>query len=328
VDTRPAVADPGWLTPFGASTRRAEPRRGENRAVDAEIAPADLDRIERALGWRPSRLRRTVADRGSSATAGRYVVTDGDRSAFVKLGATELTAEFFRREHRTYRALGGRFMPRLLGFADDGEVPVLALEDLSGATWPPPWTDELVASVIACLDEVHRTEPPEHLERMRPTPGFGWAAVARSPSRFLALTLCSSAWLTAALPQLLEAEARAPLEGHALVHLDVRSDNVCSRGGQALLVDWVEARIANPDLDVAFWLPSLAAEGGPQPETILPAAPELAAWVAGYFASRAGEPPIPEAPHVRPLQRMQARTALPWAARALGLPPPSSPGRG
>ena len=64
------------------------------------------------------------------------------------------------------------------------------------------------------------------------------------------------------------------------------------------------------------------AEGGPPPEAILPDAPALAAWVAGFFCAYAGEPPIPEAPHVRPLQLQQARTALPWAARALGLPPP------
>jgi hypothetical protein len=79
----------------------------------------------------------------------------------------------------------------------------------------------------------------------------------------------------------------------------------------------------NPDLEVAAWLPSLHAEGGPAPESILPSAPELAAWVSGYFCSRAGEPAIPDAPHVRGLQRMQARTALPWAARALGLADPA-----
>jgi len=86
----------------------------------------------------------------------------------------------------------------------------------------------------------------------------------------------------------------------------------------------VAAVIGNPLLDVAFWLPSLQAEGGPRPEAILPDASELAAWVAGFFCSGAGEPAIPEAPHVRPLQLMQSRTALPWAARALGLPPPAS----
>ena len=48
----------------------------------------------------------------------------------------------------------------------------------------------------------------------------------------------------------------------------------------------------------------------------------LEVWVAGFFCARAGDPPIPDAPHVRPLQIRQATTALPWAARALGLPEP------
>ena len=49
---------------------------------------------------------------------------------------------------------------------------------------------------------------------------------------------------------------------------------------------------------------------------------ELAAWVTGFFFARAALPPILDAPYVRPLQLAQSRTALPWAARQLGLPPP------
>jgi hypothetical protein len=48
----------------------------------------------------------------------------------------------------------------------------------------------------------------------------------------------------------------------------------------------------------------------------------IASLLAGYFGWRGANADIPEAPHVRPLQRMQAATALPWAARALDLPSP------
>jgi hypothetical protein len=51
--------------------------------------------------------------------------------------------------------------------------------------------------------------------------------------------------------------------------------------------------------------------------------PEIASLLAGFFCARAGLPPIPAAPHARPLQLMQWRTALPWAARLLGLPHPA-----
>ena len=134
--------------------------------------------------------------------------------------------------------------------------------------------------------------------------------------------MCSVEWLEAALPTMIQAAAAAPLEGDALVHLDVRGDNVCFRGPAAVILDWPAASIANPDLDIAFWLPSLESDGGPPPEAVLPRAPELAAWVAGFFFARAALPPILDAPYVRPLQLAQSRTALPWAARQLGLPSP------
>ena len=47
--------------------------------------------------------------------------------------------------------------------------------------------------------------------------------------------------------------------------------------------------------------------------------------MSGYFAARAGLPVIPNAPRVRAVQLAQLRTALPWAQRALGLPPLDGP---
>lgn len=279
---------------------------------------ADLDRVEAALGWRPSSWASAVTGRANGPTAARWIVADGLRTAFVKLGSTPLTADWFRREYRTYQSVRGPSLPKVLGFSDDGQVPALALEDLSSAHWPPPWHDGQVRALIDALELVHGTPPPGHLDPVRPD-ALGWTAVAANPRPFLGLGLCSTQWLEGALPTLLDAAAGAPLAGDALVHLDVRSDNVCFRDGKAVLVDWVAAGIGNPNLDVAFWLPSLAAEDGPPPESILPNEPELAAWVAGFFCSRAGLPPIPDAPHVRGLQLSQARAALPWATRALSL---------
>ena len=93
----------------------------------------------------------------------------------------------------------------------------------------------------------------------------------------------------------------------SLIHADMRSANLCFYVGRARVVDWNHAQRANPEFDIAAWLPSLHAEGGPPPEAILPGQPELAAWLAGYFCARAGEPRVPDAPHVRPLQLAKAR---------------------
>jgi hypothetical protein len=288
---------------------------------------ADVDRMERALGWRPVSFRPATLDRGATQAAARWIVAEGGRasggrSAFVKIGSTTLTAEWFRAEWRNYQALTGWFLPEVLGFDDDGSRPALALEDLSAADWPPPWTDERVAAVLDALAAIHATRPPDHLNRRASDSSAHWHGIAADPTPFLALGLCSADWLKAALPSLIAAAASAHLAGDALIHLDIRSDNLCFRGGRALVIDWNHAQLADPNLDIAFWLPSLHAEGGPAPESILPDAPALAAWVAGFFCAGAASPPILDAPHVRPLQLMQSRTALPWAARALGLPPP------
>ena len=299
-------------------------RPGDGSGADAPSV-ADLVRIERALGWRPTRFRPAAADRGEGGTAARWIVAEGasasgrvgSRSAFVKIGATSLTAEWTRVEHANYRSLRGWFLPEVLGFDDDGARPVLALEDLSGADWPPPWTDARVTAVLAGLDAVHRTTPPGHLIERPEDQRADWEAVAADPEPFLRLGLCSRDWLEMALPTLTRAAGDAPLGGNALIHLDIRSDNLCFRSGCAVILDWNHAQLGNPDWDVAFWLPSLHDEGGPPPESILPDAPGLAAWVAGYFCARAGEPPIPEAPHVRPLQVRQSRTSLAWDSPAL-----------
>ncbi|MGE5596076.1 MAG: hypothetical protein ACM3S1_08585 [Hyphomicrobiales bacterium] len=278
------------------------------------------------------RLRRLLGRdvRPLHATTGGYthafreiIELGGGERAFVKAATDDTTAEWLRTEHRMYADVAGPFMARVLAF-DDGPRPVLVLEDLSRAHWPPPWEPGMAERVMAALRLVAETDPPAwlpSLESQRDRLG-GWATVADDPAPFLALGLCSAQWLDESLPSLLAAEAAAVLDGDALVHLDVRSDNLCFDGERTLLVDWNLPARGNAAFDVAFWLPSLEAEGGPPPEAILPGEPELAAMVAGFFAARAGLPVIPHAPRVREVQLQQLRTALPWAARALGLPPP------
>ena len=145
----------------------------------------------------------------------------------------------------------------------------------------------------------------------------GWPEVARNPEPFLSLGLVSQPWLEAALPTLLDSSNATPLEGEALLHGDIRSDNLCIRNGRAILFDWSHGRRGNPEFDVAFWLPSLALEGGPQPDSF--GVDGFAAYVAGFFAGHAGLAPPPGAPAVRGFQLQQLEIALPWACRALGL---------
>ncbi len=148
-----------------------------------------------------------------------------------------------------------------------------------------------------------------------------WHAVAADPEPFLSLGIADVQWLEAALPSLMQFEEICSTAGDNLTHWDLRSDNICITIKRAIFIDWNAACLSNPRIDLGFWLPSLNYEGGPEPEKILPDAPEVAAWVSGFFAARAGLPEICDAPRVRIVQRQQLQTALPWAVRALDLPP-------
>jgi hypothetical protein len=150
---------------------------------------------------------------------------------------------------------------------------------------------------------------------------LGWQEVATNPIPFLSLGVVPASWLDAALPILTKAEAACNPCGDALTHWDLRSDNICITQRGVKFIDWAEACLSNPKLDLGFWLPSLAHEGGPLPQTVLDG--EVAAWVSGFFAAQAGLPMIADAPFVRRVQFEQLITALPWAAHALGLVPPA-----
>jgi hypothetical protein len=245
---------------------------------------------------------------------------DGTR-AFAKVAIDEPTAGYVRDEHRVYSQVQERFVPDFLGWDDDGERPILLLEDLTGAHWPPPWRDGDVRAVFDTLDELHGTSPPPGLPSLTPDDLHTWREVEVDPEPFLSLGLCSASWLEQAMPELRAATERSVITGDAFVHLDTRSDNLCFVKGCAILVDWNWAGTANPLVDAAFWMPSLFAEGGPAPMDALPEAGDLTAVVSGFFAPIAGLPPPEGAPTVRPLQLVQLKVALTWAVEVLGLPP-------
>jgi hypothetical protein len=259
---------------------------------------------------------------GTNTAKWRVELADG-RRVFVKLALDNVAADWLRAEHHVYVHVHEPFLPTLVGWHDEDRRTLLVLEDLGHAHWPPPWPPGVVDAVLEALDAVHATDPPPGLralegERERL---HGWALVADDPRPLLATGLCSPAWLDAALPVLFQASATAELDGAALVHLDVRSDNLCLDGDRIVLVDWNFASGGNPLMDAVAWLPSLRLEGGPEPWELVPDSRGLAALLAGFFASRAGLPPPATAPTVREFQRRQAEIALPWAARELDLDP-------
>ncbi len=281
-------------------------------------APDIVARVERLLGWTPETWRPV---HGGYTPTARYAVAAGNRTGFVKVATTPVTVQQINREIVAYSGIAGHFVPRVLGADPDPDRPILIIEDLSTATWPPPWTDRLVADVLETMAEMHAT--PTRLKHGGLLEGreAGWPTVAADPAPFLSLGLVTPGWLERALPDLMAAEQSARLAGDALTHLDLRSDNLCITAEGAKFIDWAEACRSAADIDLGFFLPSLAYENGPLPETVLPDRPDIAGVVSGFFAMRAGQPDIPGSPFVRRVQREQLSTALPWAIRALGLPP-------
>ena len=288
------------------------------------MKPAAVSQAEAVLGARATSWTR-VESRGYSIAAHWIVALADGATAFVKRAVDGQIAARLRAELPVYENVRARFLPRYLGWAE-GELPALVLEDLSpGSTWPPPWTPEAIEAVLAALEEIARTPAPPALPRLDEDEIVGWNAVAADPEPFLRLRIFSPGWLAEALPALVAAEAATPWGGDALVHCDVRSDNLCIRDGRAVLFDWNLAEVGNPAFDVAFWLPSLALEEGGPPVAEMarrvPGTEEFAAAVAGFFAARAGLPPPTGAPAVRGFQLAQLEVALPWAASVLDLPP-------
>ncbi len=261
--------------------------------------------------------------------ARRYVVRAADgRSAFVKAATNADTSRWLLAERRVYDHVKGDFLPRMLGFDADPE-PILLLDNLHAAHWPPPWRARHVESLLSALDRVHAAQPPDGLSRVDVRAHIlnGWSRVAADPTAFLSLGIVAPSWLERCLPTLVRAEAEAPYRGDAMLHFDVRSDNVCFVGEHPILVDWNHTCLGDSRLDVAFFAASLSSEGGPRPDDLLPGEPGLAAMTSGYFASQAGTPPPFPGARVRELQRTQLLHGLPWAIRALGLPDPGGFGQ-
>jgi len=279
-------------------------------------------RIAHVMGRQPVAWRRAE---GGYTPAQRWIVTFEDGSScFAKVAVNDWTADALRSEYtRVYSRIQARFLPELLGWNDHPVEPLLLIEDLSTAFWPPPWTMSQVEAVCSTLEAIRGTNL-DNLPLLEDDPicRDWWCQVEEQPDLFLALSLVSNDWLSRSFPILKRASESAPFHGDDLVHFDVRSDNLCFDGDRVVLIDWNFAARGNRDVNIATWLPSLHAEGGPAPEAILPNHAELAAWMSGYWSWNAAHPG-PE--RLRQLQLSQLRSALPWAVRALGLPPLDGP---
>ena len=143
------------------------------------MKPDAVLRAERVLGveaesWTP------IVSRGWSRNEHWTIAcTDGTR-AFLKVASIEPSPQWVRDEVHVYECVEGPFMPRFLGW-EDGEEPLLVLEDVSaGGRFPPPWEEGDVDAVLAALHEVAAVEVTGELAPLGSL--AGWHDVARPGS--------------------------------------------------------------------------------------------------------------------------------------------------
>jgi aminoglycoside phosphotransferase len=288
------------------------PPEGVRRLVEGVLGAVD--------GWRPA------GEAGATGGA-KWLVRSGRRRAFVKAAAGAGQLDGLRRECAVLLALASPHLPLVYGaHVDDDDLGVLVLEDLSAASWPPPWPDDL-EELVAQIRTLHAQPVPPGLVPYGTPTLRRWEAVERSADAVTRLGLFDGAWLERHLPALLAAEARAGLEGDELVHGELGSPNLCFVAGRGVVVvDWAEAGAGNGRWDLVMLGTELRYTTGGRQRLELPGVSGWVAFQAGSWALQAASPPpewAPDGAALRSVQRELARVSLGWACEELGLPEPT-----
>ncbi|MBA2281087.1 MAG: aminoglycoside phosphotransferase family protein [Acidimicrobiia bacterium] len=301
--------------------------------LDVVPAPVRLA-IEEGLGAPIVEWANRPAGYGPSLAAG-CTLGDG-RRAFVKAVSTAQnpdSPDMLRRELVVGRALRAEIAaPPLLFGHDDGEWVAGGWELIDGHQPGAPWTAadlralfDALATLAAQLDP----NPVPGLPRWADHCPRGWAELAADPP-----ATGLDGWTRRHLARLAAVEAgwAEAVAGDALLHNDVRSDNVViDRAGAVWFTDWANAQQGAAWLDVVSMFPAVALEGGPEPEDALALAgrlhgdpdPEAVTTylvaLAGYFTHCSLLPSPPGLPTVRAFQAAQGEVARRWVAARAGL---------
>ncbi|MCG2799470.1 MAG: aminoglycoside phosphotransferase family protein [Cellulomonas sp.] len=306
------------------------------------------------LDWRdlPAHVRRRIADLAGSQVSAETSATSGfspgfvavlelaDGSAvFVKAVSPHenpASPELARAEIRIARSLPDEVpAPALLWWHDDGEWVVTGWEAVHGRTPQIPWRPEELTAVLTAVGALGELRP-RHGHTLAATPEVladdftGWQRLAAAPQDSRSLLADGlgelGRWALGRMDALVRWEGQAPpvLAGDHLVHGDLRSDNLMLDDHHRVwIIDWPHASVGAPWLDLAFLLPSVAAEGGGDAATVFAAQPlaqdvpadhlrAALVGLAGYFAWSSLQPDPPGIPNLRRFQSAQAGATLLW----------------
>lgn len=286
--------------------------------------------VEEALG---STVRSWRNESGgfSPSLAARCELGDG-RRVFVKVASAAQnprTPDMIRHEIAVAAVVPSSFpAPPLVASVDDGDWVAAVFQEVPGRPPLTPWTREELAMVVAAVERLAASAGGSGatlapVEEVAGPLFAGWRTLAATAP----LPAGLDDWSRRHLDRLAEIEAGWPQAGagQALLHFDIRNDNVVLDGEQVWFVDWATATRGAAWIDLVAMLPSVPLDGGPEPEVVW-ANSRLAATadpsavdavvvaLAGYFTRSALEPPPVGLPTVRQFQAAQGEVARRWAA--------------
>ena len=290
-------------------------------AIEAELGSPVVRAVTQPLGFSP-------------AVAAR-LTTAGGRRAFVKAVPPDVNPDspgIYRREIEICRGLPpGLPAPRLTWWLDEGPGGWVALlfEDLDGRQPSLPWSGPELELAVGTLDELARLLRPSPLDV--PQAGAwmaaewpGWSMWLDQPPADL------DPWVRERLPELaaLQAAAADLGRGDALVHGDVRSDNLVLADGRCWVTDWAWPRNGADWIDTVLFAHSVEVEGGPAADDVLlmtepgRRAPRegvtaIVAAFTGMLSVRSRAPAPPGLPDIRAFQAAYARAGVAWLRRLL-----------
>jgi hypothetical protein len=259
-------------------------------------------------------------------------------SAFVKAvnkNANPDSPQAYRNEaDLTPRLPPGACAPALLWSYEDADWVALAFEKIVGHPPELPWRQADLDRVLLALHALATalTPSPVDAPAVATVYGFdGWREVATLGDEAVRLVASVEPWAARNIERLaaLEPSWEKAAQGSTLVHGDIRADNVLLAPDRVVFVDWAGGGLGAPWLDLMFFLPSVAMQGGPPPEEVFTthplgalapadAATAVLCAIAGFFLWRSRQIPPPGLPTLRQFQLGQGRAAAAWLRERTG----------
>lgn len=292
--------------------------------------------INRALGAEV--VSASNAGGGFSPGPAAACVLDDERTVFIKacsFGMNAVATAMHQREAAVLAEMPRSIpAPAFVAAVDVDGWFGLVTEHIDGVMPVPPFSPAEVDGVLQTVTDLalagarcplQVADPVGTHDAERAT-RWAWRQLRDDGQREAA-----GSWVGDHLDQLVEIEADwvEAAAGEALVHRDLRADNMLLTESRGVVVDWATASVGAPWVDLVGLLPDLHLGGGPDPHVAFGAHPVGAAApsdavdcylasLSGYFTRQSLQPPIPGITGLREFQAAQGRISRRWLAARLG----------